>query len=370
MRIILFFLPFAEHHKLHLAQRVITLAVCTWVHDTLNTPWVRVQRHLKPGAAKSRRACCPRQAVRRAADPVSPCLGNVAALLMLLIRDCKINKPMLIKKGVPAIVSMLKQHKDPRVSVTTVQALSGVLTLLAMSKTMLDVVLQTDGLQLVVELLCYQAHEANIATAPQDTMVLRNPFQLPCLPVSREQVMRCMPINQATSVSSNGIGSTGMQASVASIHEASCVLISCLCDLSSKARSKIVETRGITKRLIELVMSVAESDIVACASPHQSPGKKEVVDRDADVASVAADSQNQALVSALGQLMQNSGPDNYVFQAAMHAMQSVQRHTSVSSPGELPESAGLTDRRPSASAGDELVEEKCAVTPLIVLAYP
>lgn len=162
---------------------------------------------------------------------------------------------------------------------------------------------------------------------------------------------------------------TGMQAKVVSIHEASCVLISCLCDLSSKARSQIGETRGITSRLIELVMSIAEADIVASASPHPSPGKREVADRDADVASVAADSQNQALVSALGQLMQNSGPDNYVFQAAMHAMQSVQRHNSVRSPGEPPIDASLTGR-PSAAAGDELVEEKCASPSLIVLSLP
>lgn len=92
------------------------------------------------------------------AEPLPPYLDNVAALLLVLIRDCKINKPMLIKVGVPAIVRTLQRHGNRSLSPTTVQALSGVLTLLAMSKTMLDVVLQTGGLPLIVELLRYKAH--------------------------------------------------------------------------------------------------------------------------------------------------------------------------------------------------------------------
>jgi hypothetical protein len=79
-------------------------------------------------------------------------------LLLVLIRECKINKTMLIKVGVPAIVRMLQHHHDPSVSATAVQALSGVLTLLTMSKTMLDLVLQLGGLKLVLELLVYEAH--------------------------------------------------------------------------------------------------------------------------------------------------------------------------------------------------------------------
>jgi hypothetical protein len=79
--------------------------------------------------------------------------------LLILIRDCKINKTMLIRVGVPSIVRMLKQHRDKNVSSTTVQAISGVLTLLAMSKTMLDLVLQLGGLSLVLELLAYEAHD-------------------------------------------------------------------------------------------------------------------------------------------------------------------------------------------------------------------
>lgn len=55
------------------------------------------------------------------ADPVPACLSNVSALLMVLIRDCKISKPMLITTGVPAIIAVLKQHSSPAVSVTTVQ---------------------------------------------------------------------------------------------------------------------------------------------------------------------------------------------------------------------------------------------------------
>lgn len=79
-------------------------------------------------------------------------------LLLVLIRECKINKTMLIKVGVPAIVRMLQHHRNPAVSATAVQALSGVLTLLTMSKTMLDLVLQLGGLKLVLELLAYVAH--------------------------------------------------------------------------------------------------------------------------------------------------------------------------------------------------------------------
>ena len=43
------------------------------------------------------------------------------------------------------------------------------------------------------------------------------------------------------------------------------------------------------------------------------------------VAARAAVSQQEALVSMLGDLMKNVGPDNYVFQAAKQAMQSAQR---------------------------------------------
>lgn len=95
----------------------------------------------------------------RIAGPRCPSLDHTSVLLLVLIRDCKINKMMLLRVGVPAIVRMLRRHAHPAVSSTTVQALSGVLTLLAMSKTMLDLVLQMGGLKLVLELLAYKAHD-------------------------------------------------------------------------------------------------------------------------------------------------------------------------------------------------------------------
>ena len=42
-------------------------------------------------------------------------------LLLVLIRECKINKTMLIKVGVPAIVRMLQHHRHAAVSATAVQ---------------------------------------------------------------------------------------------------------------------------------------------------------------------------------------------------------------------------------------------------------
>ena len=115
------------------------------------------------------------------AEPLPPYLDNVAALLLVLIRDCKINKPMLIKVGVPAIVRTLQRHSNRSLSPTTVQALSGVLTLLAMSKTMLDIVLQTGGLPLIVELLRYEAPDSSAANAP-DTIVRQSwTVDTPCL---------------------------------------------------------------------------------------------------------------------------------------------------------------------------------------------
>ena len=104
------------------------------------------------------------------AGPRCPSLDHTSVLLLVLIRDCKINKMMLLRVGVPAIVRMLRRHAHPSVSSTTVQALSGVLTLLAMSKTMLDLVLQMGGLKLVLELLAYKAHdwetEADVSVLP------------------------------------------------------------------------------------------------------------------------------------------------------------------------------------------------------------
>lgn len=109
------------------------------------------------------------------AGPQCPALDNTSVLLLVLIRECKINKTMLIKVGVPAIVRMLQHHRNPVVSATAVQALSGVLTLLTMSKTMLDLVLQLGGLKLVLELLVYEAHPSD----SDDDVAVRN--APPCL---------------------------------------------------------------------------------------------------------------------------------------------------------------------------------------------
>jgi hypothetical protein len=50
-------------------------------------------------------------------------LDNTSVLLLVLIRECKINKTMLIKVGVPSIVRMLQHHRNPAVSATAVQVL-------------------------------------------------------------------------------------------------------------------------------------------------------------------------------------------------------------------------------------------------------
>lgn len=126
-------------------------------------------RGLQPGNGPSLSArpggCGPRPRVIEPCDahagPPCTALDHASALLLLLVRDCKINKSMLVRVGVPAIVRALQQHGDPRVSPTTVQALSGVVTLLAMSKTMLDLVQQTGGLRLVLELLEYRPPEGH-----------------------------------------------------------------------------------------------------------------------------------------------------------------------------------------------------------------
>jgi hypothetical protein len=244
--------------------------------------------------------------------PVPPYLDNITALLLVLIRDCKINKPMLIKVGVPAMVATLRLHRSGAVSSTTVQALSGVFMLLAMSKTMLDVVLQVGGLPLIVELLEYEAPEGVVEGEMADV--------------------------------------------VASIHEAACVLISCLCDLSSKARAEVAKAPGLAAALVAKVFAVPEAEILAFAERQQR-------DKSGDTAALAlaesggGDPQSQAIVSALGQLMQTSGPDNYVFKAAMQAMQSVQRQQ----PAALPNigDTGDSSRGRSMILGDG-GEEKAA----------
>jgi hypothetical protein len=140
------------------------------------------------------------------------------------------------------------------------------------------------------------------------------------------------------------------QGIIGTIHEASCVLISCLCDLSSRARHQIVEARGVVARLIELVMTVTQEDILAAAAARPA----ERASDGSGAAGSSGEPQNQALVSALGQLMQTSGPDNYVFQAAMQAMRSMQRGSH-----GMAEHASL-DARSASTVAPDLADEGCA----------
>jgi hypothetical protein len=68
-----------------------------------------------------------------------------------------------------------------------VQALSGVLTLLTMSKTMLDLVLQLGGLKLVLELLVYEAHPSD----HEDDVSVRHPLPNPHLYCVNLTIMLC-----------------------------------------------------------------------------------------------------------------------------------------------------------------------------------
>lgn len=120
------------------------------------------------------------------------------------------------------------------------------------------------------------------------------------------------------------------------MQEAACVLLGCLADASSRARSKILRCRGVVQRLIKQVCSVPDSEVtnllaraalspmVACSPAHlrhgTDPGEGDT--NEAHVASVAAASSKCALVATLAKLMQNAGPDNFVFQAAMQVRHS------------------------------------------------
>ena len=135
-----------------------------------------------------------------------------------------------------------------------------------------------------------------------------------------------------------------------SIHEASCVLISYLCELSSKARQQISHTEGVIESLVAKVLLMSDDEIIHNASSASAAvagisagvSGSAVFGPDSPVAGAppaaggagpaggaaaarAAVSQQEALVSMLGDLMKNVGPDNYVFQAAKQAMQSAQR---------------------------------------------
>lgn len=66
--------------------------------------------------------------------------------------------------------------------------------------------------------------------------------------------------------------------------------------------------------------------------------------------------QNEALVTALGKLMESSGPDNFVFNAARQTLATVQRRP-----------AGAEDS-PLQENGHAVAEEKCAQPAAIVSA--
>lgn len=161
-----------------------------------------------------------------------------------------------------------------------------------------------------------------------------------------------------------------MQERVLSIHEASCVLISYLCELSSKARQQISQSDGVIESLVSKVLLMSDEEIVHNASSaHSAIGggaatfgtDSLMADGDAAqgiggaesvgtaMAARAAQSQQEALVSMLGDLMKNVGPDNYVFQAAKQAMQSAQRRLpgggdAWDGDGTLRQSATLDDK--------------------------
>lgn len=136
-----------------------------------------------------------------------------------------------------------------------------------------------------------------------------------------------------------------VQERVTSIHEASCVLISYLCELSSKARIQISHSEGVVENLVSKVLCLSDGEVRDLAIAWTAGGRggagggdssgaaaaaAAASARDGDVAAVAAGSSQAALVTMLGDLMRNVGPDNFVFKAAMHAMQTAKRHPGVS----------------------------------------
>ena len=132
-----------------------------------------------------------------------------------------------------------------------------------------------------------------------------------------------------------------MQERVTSIHEASCVLISYLCELSSKARVQISHSEGVVENLVSKVLCLSDIEVRDLAVAWTAGGRGGAAGGgngeggaaarggEDDVSAVAAGSSQAALVTMLGDLMRNVGPDNFVFKAAMHAMQTAKRHPGV-----------------------------------------
>lgn len=152
-----------------------------------------------------------------------------------------------------------------------------------------------------------------------------------------------------------------------SIHEASCVLISYLCELSSKARVQISHSDGVIENLVSKVLCLADSEVRDLAIAWTAGGRggggggngdgggasSLSLGRDGDVATAASGSSQAALVTMLGDLMRNVGPDNFVFKAAMHAMQTAKRHPGVAGFGEVDASMSRTNLISEAS------EDRC-----------
>ena len=225
-------------------------------------------------------------------DAPAPCLDNAAALLLVLIRDCKLSKPLLLAHGVPALVRVLRAHRRPAVTALTVQGLAGVLTLLAMSKTMLEAFLAAGGLPLISELLAYAPHAAELAAQPDAIPVRRLAADASLLcaatacsvcshgcltSTTRQSLCHKMLI-----LSPDSCGVCGQVAPLASahracvqgivdtIHEAACVLVSCLCDLPSRARAPLAAATDLVPRLVDLLLAPSDADIATAAATETS----------------------------------------------------------------------------------------------------
>ena len=67
-------------------------------------------------------------------------------------------------------------------------------------------------------------------------------------------------------------GGGAVQERVLSIHEASCVLISYLCELSSKARQQISHSEGVIESLVDKVLLMSDAEILHSASSAHTAG--------------------------------------------------------------------------------------------------
>lgn len=137
------------------------------------------------------------------------------------------------------------------------------------------------------------------------------------------------------------------------------MLISYLCELSSKARVQISHSEGVIENLVSKVLCLADGEVRDLAIAWTAGGRGGAsggggngdgggasslsLGRDGDIGAAAAGSSQAALVTMLGDLMRNVGPDNFVFKAAMHAMQTAKRHPGVAGFGEVDASMSRTN---------------------------